>query len=574
MKRNLVVSLVGRPNVGKSTLFNRLMRKQHSSITHDMPGVTRDRHYGIAKLGDDENPLEAILVDTGGFYPSQVDESDPKDHAAKFFNIMADHAKVAIEESDVVILVVDVREGLIPFDKTIYDYIRETQKEVWVVCNKFDTEKQTGQEAEFWTLGIDKLYLTSASHNRGVRELEEDLIKKIEDFNQHDGSHPILQKGVTPREDVVARVALIGAPNAGKSTLLNRLIGAERALVSDIPGTTVDPISGYFDLYFGEAVNEIDTKVQFDKRDLIAVEYSDFQKNNNQFFERIQSSFFEEDELLEHQDSEEDVDFEEKIELKDLSSTFDELEEDQKEEVQEKSEGSFWRSIHIVDTAGIRKKSTISDFVESQSVYRSLRCITESDIVIFMIDAFKGISHQDRRLLDISIEKGKSVIVCLNKIDLLGDKVRDPKERKEWLEDLQYQIPWLAYCDLVPISAKHNKGLRRLKQSLIKTVILRNRKVPTGELNRSIFNLIEKNPVVVKKSGGKRLKLKYASQIKAAPPTFLLFTNRSRGIPENYKRYLKNGLRQFFAFDNTPIHLLFRTGSDLEKRMKKVSTKK
>ncbi|MBT5092928.1 MAG: GTP-binding protein, partial [Halobacteriovoraceae bacterium] len=231
--RNMVISIIGRPNVGKSSLFNRFMKRSSKALTHDQPGVTRDRHYGMATFDaiDVDKSADAILVDTGGFYPEKV-EADKKGleeeyKANTFFNIMKDHAYLAIAESDLVLFVVDVREGVLPFDQKIADYIRTQKKEIWLVINKYDTDKQVGEDAEFYSLGLDpdNMFTVSAAHNRGLVTLEERLQEKIINFEEGQeeigpyGEIPQLQKGVTPRLTVVSRLALIGAPNAGKSTL-------------------------------------------------------------------------------------------------------------------------------------------------------------------------------------------------------------------------------------------------------------------------------------------------------------------------------------------------------------------
>jgi GTP-binding protein len=229
--------------------------------------------------------------------------------------------------------------------------------------------------------------------------------------------------------------------------------------------------------------------------------------------------------------------------------------------------------VKLVDTAGIRKAKLVEGFIETQSVYRSLKAITESDIVLFMIDSTLGITHQDRRLCDIALEKGKSLIICLNKIDLLKETFADMKKKREWLQDLQDDVPWLSFCQLVTISAKSNRNVNYLKEALKRTIVIRNRKIPTGALNRCLMGLTEKNPVVIKKTSGARFKVKYASMLKSSPPTFLLFSNKSQGIPENYRRYLVNGLRQEFNLTNTPVHLIFRTSTDIERRMKKIEKK-
>ncbi len=611
-QRSLVVSIIGRPNVGKSTIFNRLMKKQHLAMTHDRPGVTRDRHYGIMKIEEViDNELlsdEVILVDTGGFYPEKI-EIDPrkKNNVDPFFNIMADHAKLAIDESDLVLFVVDVREGLLPFDKGICDYIKSTRKPFWLLMNKFDTEKQEGDQYDFYNFGLDEedMLRVSAEHNRGFNHLREKMLKLSLSFKESELSHEEgLQKGVVPENDVVAAVAIIGAPNAGKSTLLNCLVGAQRALVSEIAGTTVDPFEGYIDLYFGPDVDLLNPRTnQFRKKsEEIFDELKHFQETGDvdlnlsvdeedlteeekkiyvEFGQTAESTFDESDEEAETSG---DFSFDESRVGDDLYTETDILNEIEKnwdnspqEEVSHlefAQQVNRWRSIKLVDTAGIRKSKLVEGFIETQSVYRSLRAITESDIVLFMVDSTLGITHQDRRLCDIALEKGKSVIICLNKIDLLKDVFLDQKKKKEWLQNLRDDVPWLNFCQLVTISAQKNRNINYLREAIKRTIVIRNRKIPTGALNRCFLKLTDANPVIVRKTNGVRFKVKYASMLKAGPPTFLLFSNKSQGIPENYKRYLINGLRREFDLTNSPVHLIFRTSTDIERRMRKVEKKK
>jgi GTP-binding protein len=637
--RTMVVSLIGRPNVGKSSIFNRLMRKAHKAITHDKPGVTRDRHYGIATFEElaHTRSVETILVDTGGFYPTKIEENVPKKYDQvmnKFFNIMTEQARIAIKESDLILFVVDSREGVLPFDQAIADYIRTQRKEFWVLVNKYDTDKQEGEELEFYQLGIgeEQLFKISAEHGLGLLDLKQAIHKKVIAFEEKEKDEMSqLQKGVTPREKVAARLALIGAPNAGKSTMLNLLLGSERALVSDIAGTTVDPIEGFFDVFFGKEASLLEEDVIFAKTDnLLFQQYEEFRANNAEVYESLAKSYnleeegtkgtpiYDEENYLSEETPlydetvEDDLDDEFEAEFDESEIDFDSaLSDDEVKKTEEelydtvfavedstdfdledsedvmtdgysaellaaeaqlakeaKEEGSQWRSMHIVDTAGIRRQKAVEGFIEQQSVYRSLRCITESDIIIFMIDATVGISHQDRRLLDIALDKGKSCIVCLNKVDLLKDKLVDEAAKKEWISDLRLTVPWLAHCDLIPVSAKYNKHIWKLKESIKKTVLIRNRNIGTGKLNRYVYQLVESNPALIKKAG-KRLKVKYASMLKSSPPTFLFFTNLSKDIPDNYKNFLKNGLRKEFTLDNTPIHLIFRTGEDLQKRLGK-----
>lgn len=584
--KSIVVSLIGRPNVGKSTIFNRLMRKSFKAMTFDQPGVTRDRHYGIATLSDhkEEKFQDIILVDTGGFYPEKVEEPKvlgKRKTAEPFFNIMADQAKLAIDESDLVLFVVDVREGLIPFDKSIADYIRTTKKPMWLLINKFDSDKQMGDEAEFYELGtsVDDFILVSAEHGLGLETIRERLFDFSVKAQGQDEEE--VQKGVKPRNDVVSNVAIIGAPNAGKSTLLNNLVGAQRALVSDVAGTTVDPIEGYFDLHFGPDAQHL------------SIHENQFRKNNSDLYNELQEFEQELDaaEMLAYDelpgeyktsddefddDSDlvlgEDVQEQDYFTMDDIEESFDrDLDDSNEEDAQEEVElGSPWRSIKIVDTAGIRKRGVVKGFIEEQSVYRSLKSIAESDVVIFMVDVTKGITHQDRRLCDIALEKGKSLIICLNKVDLIQDTISDSRKKKEWLLDLRATIPWLGFCELITISARKGKFIGSLKKSLVKTILLRNQKVTTSKLNKIVSALVDRHPVVLQKSAGVRFKVKYASMIKAAPPTFLLFTNKSKGIPTNYRRYLTNGIRREFQYQNTPVHLIFRTTSDIERRMRRM----
>jgi GTP-binding protein len=519
---------------------------------------------------------------------------------------MADHAKLAIDESDLVLFVVDVREGLLPFDKGICDYIKSTKKPFWLLMNKFDTEKQEGDQYDFYNLGLDDEHMMrlSAEHNRGFYDLREMLYQKTNSFKielEKQAEDEIVQKGVLPHNEVVANVAIIGAPNAGKSTLLNCLVGAQRALVSEIAGTTVDPIEGYIDLYFGpdveilsnrknpfrkgtdEMFSELkhfqesgDVDLSIDEEELteeekkIYVEYGQTAEASFESDDEVESShYFSFNESLDTQDF-----FTEKDILTEIEKNWSPEAEDSVSNIEHVHEVNRWRSIKLVDTAGIRKSKLVDGFIETQSVYRSLRAITESDVVLFMVDSSLGITHQDRRLCDIALEKGKSVIVCLNKIDLLRETMADQKKKKEWLQDLRDCVPWLGFCQLVTISAQKNRNINYLREAIKRTIVVRNRKISTGQLNRALLALVDRNPVVVKKTHGVRFKIKYASMLKASPPTFLLFSNKSQGIPENYRRYIVNGLRKEFDLTNTPVHLIFRTSTDIERRMKRVEKKK
>jgi GTP-binding protein len=626
--RSFVVSLIGRPNVGKSSIFNRILRRGNVAMTHDLPGVTRDRHYSIATIDAlaNEPAQDLIVVDTGGFYPEKVDIDETmlrKNNYEPFFNLMADHAKMAIGESDLVLFVVDVREGMLPFDKMICDYLRIVNKPFWLLINKFDTEKQAGEEADFYSLAIDEenFFLISAEHARGMENLRERLQLASIEFQKKENDQKEVQKGVTPIHDVVANIAIIGAPNVGKSTLLNKLVGAERALVSNIAGTTVDPIYAYFSLYFGDDAKNLEPLDDPFRRDNLS--FMEQYKNFLVAKDDIKSNMIDYDEKTDYEDEEEDllmfekyqdqVDldeveplisdeeayqnvFNEKLNAADSNNESSELDfsnfEDldietlkfaddepetqieQEEFVQTTTEEIIpWRSVKIVDTAGIRKAKNVKGFLETQSVYRSLRSISEADIVIYMVDATQGIQHQDRRLIDISLEKGKSVIVCLNKMDLMSKTLPDDKAKMEWLKDMRARIPWLNYCEILTISARYGTQMRRLRESLKATVLIRQKKIATSQLNSCVTDLMNRNPVMLENSGGVRLKVKYAAMVKTSPPTVLLFSNRSKGISESYRRYLTSGIRNNFKLINTPVHLIFRTRGEIERRMHKVGGK-
>ena len=592
-QRSAVVSLIGRPNTGKSTIFNRLMKKSFKAMTFDQPGVTRDRHYGIASVEDirGDNKKDLILVDTGGFYPEKVDSPEQlgkKKTAEPFFNIMADHAKLAITESDLVLMVVDVREGLIPFDKSICDYIRASKKKMILLVNKFDSDKQWGDEADFYELGLDEdsFLIVSAEHGRGLQELKEKIHNFVLDFENQEVDTNEVQRGVKPNHDVVSNVAIIGAPNAGKSTLLNQFLGAKRALVSDVAGTTVDPIEGYFDLFFGKDVSILETRDnQFRKTNIeLMTELTDAQAQEDDsellaYNELPEEFVFDEEDF---DDSDQLIKFDEiqkdhfGIDQIEASVNLDDLKEDSEVEADEESvseDFNPFRSIKLVDTAGIRRQKVVSGFIEEQSVYRSLKSISEADVIIYMVDATKGITHQDRRLCDIALEKGKSIIICLNKVDLIKDTIEDKKKKREWILDLRASIPWLEYCEIITISAKSGAYLGNLKQSLKQTIVIRSKKIGAGRLNKVVSALIDKHPIVIARSGGSRFKVRYTSMVKAAPPTFLMFSNKSKGIPANYRKYITNGLRREFQMINTPVHLIFRTPGDMERKFKRTVQK-
>lgn len=508
--KNKTIAIVGRPNVGKSTLFNRLMGRMTKAITHNTPGVTRDRQYGIKTFEDQRGrPLNAIMVDTGGLFAEELNQEKnnqrvfddikkvrKKSHyypgQDEFYFYIAKEAIKGIDEADLILLVVDGLEGLTPYDESLVSLIREKKKDFWLIVNKMESEKnlQEGRHLEFFQTGIneEQMIPISAAHGRGIFDLEYNIGKYLRSFIKVD---PLLEEGELSeddkteesQEDFWGKLAIIGAPNSGKSTLMNRLLKKDRSLVSPLPGTTVDPVTDYFELFL---------------------------------------------------DDEEG--------------------------------GAKLKKIQIVDTAGIRKQSAIKKALESESVFRSLRSMTDADVILHVVDIEKGLTHQDRRLIDIATEKGKSLILILNKIDLVPEFKSDRKKLFNYIEEVKKGMPF--NLSIFPLSAKDGDFIKLLKKMIGKTVNLRKNKIPTGKLNTCIQELVKRNQVMLKGSSrAVPFKIKYATILKMEPPTILLFCNRGRDIPTHYRRFLTNGIKEYFNLKNTPVHLIFRTiDSAKEKR--------
>lgn len=568
-ERELVVTIVGRPNVGKSTIFNRLLQRNDLAITHDMPGVTRDLFYAYTNFEKSKDKkiesYSVILVDTGGFFPQAEGQKKDKDKGDVLWQAVRKASERAILQSDLVLLVVDVRDGLLPADSELVKVIRKERRPFLVLVNKCDSIKQSGLENDFWNLGVEQKYLfpISAAHGAGFSELKEGIFEELKRLGEINNlliteeevveervaagegviaaqviagkavteNEEILsvehKKGIKPREKVIANLAIIGAPNSGKSTLLNRFLGHERSLVSEIPGTTRDPVTGYFDLYFEPS------------------------KAPALFVSKGPSKDTEEDENNLHE--------------------LDAAAEEEQSELEKSENGNRWRSVRIIDTAGIRRKREVQEKVELESVIRALRVVSEANIVLLVIDVTKGIGHQDKRLAEIALEKGKSLIIVLNKVDLLpSDLQQDRKKWPLWLEEQKWNIPWATYCQICPISAKNGKYFGKLKDAIRDTVTVINKKISTAKLNQCLQELAEKQPIKIKRSNSKGkgvertsvhlFKIKYASIVKMNPPTILIFSNHTYNIPETYRRYLVNGIREKFKLINTPVHLIFRSG--------------
>ena len=457
-----LVAIVGRPNVGKSTLFNHLTGSRRA-IVGDEPGITRDRLYGeVEWLG-----YEFRVVDTGGIIP------DDKDFIpSEIFR----QAKVAFEEAAAIIMVVDARTEIAGPDRELARLLARTGKPLFLAVNKMDSDKQDSLLGEFHALGMRNIFPISAEHGRGVDDLLDAVLKvipNVKTFNTEgaedteEGAEPIAEE---PHE---IKVAIIGHPNVGKSTLLNQLTGKDRAIVSPVAGTTRDSI----------------------------------------------------DEVIRYKG----------------------------------------RAIRFVDTAGIRRKGKTHLMAEKLSVVMARKNIEDADIVLFIVDATEGASGLDANIAGYAHESGRSVIILVNKWDLVasGEKravsqsktariqdAKRPQDRALYEERLRYGLKFLAYAPVLFISAHNGKGTEKILPMIEKVAAERRKRITTGEMNRFIRTVdFERASVPM----SKRVRILYMTQAGVAPPTFVLFTDRAVKLHFSYQRFLENQIREAFGFVGSPI---------------------
>ena len=434
-----VIALVGRPNVGKSTLFNRLTRTRDALVA-DTPGLTRDRKYGDGRYGD--RPF--IVVDTGGL----SGDSDDLD------GLMAQQAWQAIDEADRVFFLVDGREGLTVHDETIAAALRRTGKPQTLVVNKIDGIDADSALAEFYTLGLGDPLPVSASHGRGVEQL---LKKTIADLPTAGES------GTEAGAGNAIRVAVAGRPNVGKSTLINRMLGEDRVLAFDEPGTTRDSIFISF------------------RRD--GVDYT------------------------------------------------------------------------LIDTAGVRRKARVKEAIEKFSIIKTLHAIDAANVVILVLDAQSGISEQDATIAGYIAEKGRALIVAVNKWDGL-----DPHTRRQVRNQLELKLPFLGFASTLYISALHGTAVGELFGEINQAHASAMRDLPTPELTDILEQVVQAHqPPMVR---GRRIKLRYAHQGGRNPPVIVIHGNQTERVPQTYQRYLVNAFRAGLKLSGTPIRIEFRTGSN------------
>lgn len=431
-----VVAIVGRPNIGKSTLFNRLVGER-IAIVEDVPGVTRDRHYADAELGG----RDVVLVDTGGF---DLESEDPMREG------IARHVQLALAEADVVVAMLDASASLTPADRSTAELIRRSKAKVVWVANKADDKKRAIEGLEHYELGMQELIPISALHGRGLPELE-------------DAIRAVLPKGPSEGatyDETVPRVAIVGRPNAGKSSLTNRLLGEERQLVDARPGTTVDPI----------------------------------------------------DTLLERADG---------------------------------------RRYVLIDTAGIRRKRGIDEAVESIAVMKAIRSIERADVVVLLVDAAEGMAEQDARLAGLIFERGRALVVGLNKADLLDERAR--KQAMQFAKETLAFAPWAR---IVALSAKTGRSVNKLLEEVDAARAEHGKRISTSEMNRFFEEVLAHHPPPT--ASGRPVRLYYVTQAETHPPRFIVMTNEPENIHFSYQRYLVNAIRERFGFDGTPIRITYK----------------
>lgn len=437
-----LVALIGRPNVGKSTLFNRLIKKR-VSITHDMPGVTRDSIF--AEVRGEERPY--TLVDTGGIIPNSSDEIEMD---------IFEQAREAMDNADLILFVVDGRDGLHPQDEQVGQYLRQSGRRIRVVVNKIDgPEQEDARSAEFFALGFP-MNCVSASHGFGMGELR-DIIE---------ASLPEERSGECAMAAGGLKVALLGRPNAGKSSMINSLLGKKRLIVSPEAGTTRDCVD-------------------------VAVERG----------------------------------------------------------------GKVYT---FVDTAGVRRKSKVTDSLEYFSVVRSLQAAKRADVVVLVLDVAAGAVGQDKRLLSFLDTEKIPFVIVVNKIDLLT-KDQLTQARKDLVDEF-------SFCAHVPVlysSSISMAGLGGLLPLVEKLWAQCGQRVTTGELNRLVKLVTERHQPPV--MGGRRGKIYYMTQAESKPPTFVFFVNDDKLFHGSYVRYLENQLRKVFRLDKTPIRMVFRSSHNKDK---------
>jgi len=464
---SFTVAIVGRPNVGKSTLFNRLVGKK-LALVDDMPGVTRDRRPGDAKLLD----LKFTIIDTAGLEEAAADSLEGR---------MRAQTQAAIDEADLTLFVVDAKTGLTPLDKTFGELLRRSGKPVVLVANKSEAKGSDSGFYDAYTLGLGEPVPISAEHGGGMLDLRDAIVEAVgedfafpetEDVAETDVDLSMTAAGEDDDEAEVEydetkplRVAIIGRPNAGKSTLINRFLGEDRLLTGPEAGITRDSIS-----------------VEWEWRN---------------------------------------------------------------------------RTIKMFDTAGMRRKARVQEKLEKLSVADSLRSIRFAETVVIVFDATIPFEKQDLQLVDLVLREGRAAVLAFNKWDLVEDTQAVLADLREKTDRL---LPQARGIRAVPIAGQTGYGLDKLMQSIVDTDMVWNKRISTARLNRWLDGTQSQHPPPA--VSGRRLKLKYMTQVKARPPAFMISCTRPDSLPESYVRYLINGLRADFQMPGVPIRIHFKAGEN------------
>ena len=430
-----IVAIVGRPNVGKSTLFNRLLERREA-IVDSTAGVTRDRHYGKS----DWNGVEFTVIDTGGYDVGSDDIFEEE---------IRKQVELAVDEATSIIFMVNVEEGLTDIDYEIYQLLRKANKPIYVVVNKVDSAKEELPATEFYQLGIEKYYTLSSATGSGTGDLLDDIVK---DFPTKDYQDP---------SDGLPRITIAGRPNVGKSTLTNALLGDERNIVTNIAGTTRDSIETLYNKFGYEFV--------------------------------------------------------------------------------------------LVDTAGMRKKSKVSENLEFYSVMRSIRAIENSDVVILMIDASQGWESQDMNIFSLAQKNRKGVVILVNKWDLVE---KETNTMKQFEASIREKIALFSDVPILFISALTKQRILKAVETAMEVYENRKKRIKTSKLNEIMLPIIENTPPPALK--GKYIKIKYCTQLPTKTPQFAFFCNLPQYVKEPYKRFIENQLRKNFGFTGVPIEVYFR----------------
>lgn len=429
-----IVAIVGRPNVGKSTLFNRLIGER-KAIVDDISGVTRDRHYGTS----DWTGKEFTVIDTGGYVSNSTDV---------FESNIREQVELAIGEADVLLFVVDAVHDPNDLDIEFFKVVRKSKKPYLVVANKADNDERMFMANSYYSLGIENIYPISSLSGSGTGDLLDSLVE-------------LLPEGEVVLDDNIPKIAFVGRPNAGKSTICNTLLGHDRNIVTDIPGTT---------------------------RDTLYVRYK-----------------------------------------------------------------SFNQDLYLVDTAGVRKKSKVTEDIEFYSVMRSLRAIESVDVVALVVDATRGIEAQDMNLFGLAQKNGKGIVVIINKWDLIE---KDTQTTKHYEALVKEKLAPFVDVPILFVSAITKQRVLKALSAMNSVYDSMNRKITTSKLNDFFLPIIEKTPPPSTK--GKYIKIKYVAQLPTNCPSFAFFCNLPQYIPDSYKRFLENKLRANYDFSGIPIRLYFR----------------